>query len=140
MNYIVLFSTQDEWGIQKVDAENPIKALEEVYGAELENVQTEEITSGQIKFLWDDHANYFTGMLIPSENLAERVYMYKHDSEELLGFRNMLDCYKKIACGIEEAYGLEEAKEVVDFLIDSTGNMLNINLESWGDTTIFIMD
>ena len=136
--YIVLFSTQDEWGIEKTESENTIKALEAVYGSQLEG-QIEVSSIG--KFLWDDDAgNYFTGIIVPEENLTERVYIYKHDSEELLGFKGMLECYKKIACSLEEAYGLEEAKEVVDFLIKNKDATLNINLGNWGDTTIFIMD
>lgn len=139
-NYIILFSNQDEWGKKEIEAASIEEALISAYGEELTGVILNTREDGTVAFNWDDDVRYFTGIIIPSENLDERVYAYKHDFEELLGFNNLLGCYKRIACDLEEAYGLEEAMEVINFLINSTDNVLNINLESWGDTTIFIMD
>lgn len=140
-NYMVLFSTQDEWGKQEVEAESIEEALIDIYGEELPGIEIDTREDGNTHFSWyDNHANYFTGILIPRENLEERVYLYKHDSEELLSFRDLLSCYKKITYSLEEAYGLEEAMEVLNSLLNSTDSTMNICLESWGDTTIFIMD
>lgn len=134
-NFIVLFTNQNEWGMQNIDAETPLKALEAICG------ETLEIDiSPEGKFLHEDDTHYFTGIIIPSEKLKEYVYVYRHDSETLVGYSNPLECYKALVKELGKNYGLEEALDVVDFLVESIDNVLNIHLESWGDTTIFIMD
>lgn len=141
MNYVILFSDEEEWGKKEIEADSIEEALVNAYGKTLPCIEINTREDGIITFNGeDDGIKCFTGIIIPSKNLDERVYVYKHDSEELLKFHSLLDCYKKIACSLEEAYGLEEAMEVINFLIDGTDNVLNITLENWGDTTIFIMD
>lgn len=143
--YMILFTTQDEWGKKEVEAETPLSALEEVYGAPLPGARLEEDaipSNNTINFLWEeeDTNEFFTGIIVPVESLTEYVYIFKHDSEELVGFGSLLDCYKEVVKDLRKNYGLDEAREIMNFLVDNTDNVLNIELESWGDTTIFIID
>lgn len=146
-NYVVLFSSHKEWGKQIVEACTPIEALQEVHGDPLPGVEVEKVEDGLYRFSWEksdsnyeESDEYFVGTLIEKESLKEGFYAFRHDYEDLRHYSNPVECLQDIVKDLGEAYGLEEAEEVTNFLAKGSEDTLNVPLENWGDTTIFYVE